>query len=115
MLWGGELVLRDGPRPGQVMSAAWGETLGACVGLAYVWDPRAAIVDRDWVDQQRLRGRRQRLPLARPGRAACRCSTRTVSGSRGEAEAYLALTTSITNHSVEFGGILAPLPWAPYA
>ena len=39
MLWGGELVLRDGAAAGQVMSAAWGESLGACVGLAYVWDP----------------------------------------------------------------------------
>ena len=42
MLWGGELVLRDGAASGQVTSAAWGETLGACVGLAYVWDPTAA-------------------------------------------------------------------------
>ena len=32
MLWGGELVLRDGVAAGQVTSAAWGETLGACVG-----------------------------------------------------------------------------------
>ena len=38
-----------------------------------------------------------------------------MSGSRGEAGGYSAFTTSITNHSVEFGGILAPLPWAPYA
>ncbi len=36
MLWGGELVLRDGEPVGQVTSAAWGATLGACVGLAYV-------------------------------------------------------------------------------
>jgi 4-methylaminobutanoate oxidase (formaldehyde-forming) len=36
MLWGGELVLRDGDPAGQVMSAAWGATLGAAVGLAYV-------------------------------------------------------------------------------
>jgi heterotetrameric sarcosine oxidase gamma subunit len=49
MLWGGELVLRDGAASGQVMSAAWGETLGACVGLAYVWDPEGGVVDRDWV------------------------------------------------------------------
>jgi 4-methylaminobutanoate oxidase (formaldehyde-forming) len=39
MLWGGELVLRDGAPVGQVTSAAWGETLGACVGLAYVRTP----------------------------------------------------------------------------
>jgi glycine cleavage system aminomethyltransferase T/glycine/D-amino acid oxidase-like deaminating enzyme len=36
MLWGGELVLRDGTAVGQVTSAAWGEAVGACVGLAYV-------------------------------------------------------------------------------
>ncbi len=77
MLWGGELVLRDGAASGQVMSAAWGETLGACVGLAYVWDPTGGVVDRDWVGQRRLRGRRQRLALARAGLAACRRSTRT--------------------------------------
>ena len=31
MIWGGELVLRDGVAVGQVTSGAWGETLGACV------------------------------------------------------------------------------------
>ena len=36
MLWGGELLLRDGAPAGQVTSAAWGETVGACVGLAYL-------------------------------------------------------------------------------
>ncbi|MEJ7796370.1 MAG: FAD-dependent oxidoreductase [Nocardioides sp.] len=36
MLWGGELVLRDGSSVGQVTSAAWGETVGSCVGLAYL-------------------------------------------------------------------------------
>ena len=51
MLWGGELVLRDGVAAGQVMSAAWGESLGACVGLAYVWDPDGDRIDRDWVKQ----------------------------------------------------------------
>jgi 4-methylaminobutanoate oxidase (formaldehyde-forming) len=39
MLWGGELLLRDGRPVGQVTSAAWGETVGACVGLGYVADP----------------------------------------------------------------------------
>lgn len=34
MLWGGELVLHAGAPVGQVTSAAWGETVGACVGLA---------------------------------------------------------------------------------
>jgi 4-methylaminobutanoate oxidase (formaldehyde-forming) len=51
MLWGGELVLRDGVAAGQVTSAAWGESLGACVGLAYVWGPDGSRIDRDWVRQ----------------------------------------------------------------
>ena len=37
MLWGGELVLRDGVAAGQVTSVAWSATFGVCVGLAYVW------------------------------------------------------------------------------
>jgi glycine cleavage system aminomethyltransferase T/glycine/D-amino acid oxidase-like deaminating enzyme len=36
MIWGGELVLRDGVAVGQVTSGAWGASLGACVALAYV-------------------------------------------------------------------------------
>jgi 4-methylaminobutanoate oxidase (formaldehyde-forming) len=36
MLWGGELVLRDGEPAGQVTSAAYGATVGAGVGLALV-------------------------------------------------------------------------------
>jgi len=36
MLWGGELLLRDGVLAGQVTSAAWGATVGAAVGLAYL-------------------------------------------------------------------------------
>ena len=39
MMWGGELILRDGIPVGQVTSAAWGETLRAAVGLGYVRDP----------------------------------------------------------------------------
>ncbi len=48
MVWGGELVLRDGRPAGQVTSAAWGATVGAAVGLAYVRhdDP----VTQDWLD-----------------------------------------------------------------
>jgi glycine cleavage system aminomethyltransferase T/glycine/D-amino acid oxidase-like deaminating enzyme len=34
MLWGGELVLRDGETAGQVTSTAYGATVGASVGLA---------------------------------------------------------------------------------
>jgi 4-methylaminobutanoate oxidase (formaldehyde-forming) len=49
MLWGGELILRDGSPAGQVMSAAWGATVGSAVGLAYVWDPAGGVVERDSV------------------------------------------------------------------
>jgi len=49
MLWGGELVLRDGVPAGQVTSAAWGATLGTGVGLAYVWNPAGGGIDADWV------------------------------------------------------------------
>lgn len=36
MLWGGELLRRDGVAAGQVTSAAYATTTGTCVGLAYV-------------------------------------------------------------------------------
>jgi 4-methylaminobutanoate oxidase (formaldehyde-forming) len=48
-MWGGELVLRDGVAVGQVTSAAWGEALGAAVGLAYVRDPNGAVVTPEFV------------------------------------------------------------------
>jgi glycine cleavage system aminomethyltransferase T len=49
MMWGGELVLRDGVPVGQVTSAAWGEALGATVGLAYVRDPDDEVVTPEFV------------------------------------------------------------------
>jgi len=49
MLWGGELILRDGAVAGQVTSAAWGATAGACVGLAYIRAGDDAVVTPDWV------------------------------------------------------------------
>jgi len=49
MLWGGELILRDGAVAGQVTSAAWGATAGACVGLAYIRAGDNAVVTPDWV------------------------------------------------------------------
>src|SRR5260370_1459372 len=49
MLWGGELVLRDGVVAGQVTSAAWGETTGSCVGLA-----RVTPGDQTKADPQRV-------------------------------------------------------------
>ncbi len=36
MLWGGELLLRDGVPSGQLTSASWGAALGRAVGLAYL-------------------------------------------------------------------------------
>jgi heterotetrameric sarcosine oxidase gamma subunit len=49
MIWGGELVLRDGVAVGQVTSGAWGESLGACVGLAYVRHPDDVVLTPDLV------------------------------------------------------------------
>lgn len=47
MLWGGELILRDGRPAGQVTSAAWGEAAGSCVGLAYLRS--TDVVTPDWI------------------------------------------------------------------
>ena len=47
MVWGGELVLRDGEPAGQVTSAAWSHTLGTSVGLAYVWRRDGGVVTPD--------------------------------------------------------------------
>jgi len=44
MLWGGELVLRDGVPVGQVTSASWGAAVGGAVGLAWVRDPAGGVV-----------------------------------------------------------------------
>jgi heterotetrameric sarcosine oxidase gamma subunit len=49
MMWGGELVLRDDLAVGQVTSAAWSDTLGTCVGLAYVWRRDRYPVDAAYV------------------------------------------------------------------
>ena len=47
MMWGGELVLRDGVGVGQVTSAAWGTELGASVALAYLWNRDGSPVVTD--------------------------------------------------------------------
>ena len=47
MIWGGELVLRDGVAVGQVTSGAWGEAIGACVALAYIRHPAGDVVTPD--------------------------------------------------------------------
>jgi glycine cleavage system aminomethyltransferase T/glycine/D-amino acid oxidase-like deaminating enzyme len=53
MMWGGELVLRDGVAVGQVTSAAWGETLGSCVALAYVWRRDGDVVTSEYLNDGR--------------------------------------------------------------
>ena len=50
MMWGGELVLRDGEAVGQVTSAAWSETLKACVGLAYTWRRDGEVVTKEYLE-----------------------------------------------------------------
>src|SRR6185437_14786386 len=47
MIWGGELVLRDGVAVGQLTSGAWGETLGTCAALAYIRDPGGGVLTPD--------------------------------------------------------------------
>ncbi|HEX9623973.1 MAG TPA: FAD-dependent oxidoreductase, partial [Streptosporangiaceae bacterium] len=49
MMWGGELLLRDGAAAGLVTSAAWGATIGASVGLAYVRRADGGVVNPDYV------------------------------------------------------------------
>ena len=49
MMWGGELVLRNGVPVGQVTSAAWGAALGATAGLAYIRDPVGDPVTPEFV------------------------------------------------------------------
>jgi glycine cleavage system aminomethyltransferase T len=50
MMWGGELVLRDGEAVGQVTSAAWSETLKTCVGLAYIWRRDGDVVTKEYLE-----------------------------------------------------------------
>jgi 4-methylaminobutanoate oxidase (formaldehyde-forming) len=49
MMWGGELVLRNGQGTGQVTGAAFGTTVGSCVGLAYVWHPDGSVVTDEYL------------------------------------------------------------------
>ena len=53
MMWGGELLMRDGSAAGLVTSAAWGATLGASVGLAYVRPAAGDVVTRDYAGSGR--------------------------------------------------------------
>jgi glycine cleavage system aminomethyltransferase T/glycine/D-amino acid oxidase-like deaminating enzyme len=49
-MWGGELIVRDGRAAGLITSAAWGEALGASVGLGYLWDPDGNPVTAEFVN-----------------------------------------------------------------
>jgi glycine cleavage system aminomethyltransferase T/glycine/D-amino acid oxidase-like deaminating enzyme len=48
MIWGGELVLRDGIAVGQITSGAWGAAVGGCAGLAYIRHPDGNVLTRDF-------------------------------------------------------------------
>jgi 4-methylaminobutanoate oxidase (formaldehyde-forming) len=48
MMWGGELLLRDGVAAGQLTSGAFGATLGAAVGLGYLRDPGGGVTTADF-------------------------------------------------------------------
>lgn len=49
MVWGGELLVRDGEPCGQATSGAWGATVGAGVGLAWVHAPAGEVADAAFV------------------------------------------------------------------
>ncbi|MDX6278370.1 MAG: hypothetical protein QOJ72_2498, partial [Nocardioidaceae bacterium] len=49
MIWGGELLVRDGVAVGQATSGAWGATVGAGVGLAWVNAPTGEVADAAYV------------------------------------------------------------------
>jgi glycine cleavage system aminomethyltransferase T/glycine/D-amino acid oxidase-like deaminating enzyme len=49
MLWGSELVLRDGLAVGQVRSAGWSQTLGGSVAIAAVWRRDGEPVTPDYI------------------------------------------------------------------
>ncbi len=49
MVWGGELLIRDGEPVGQVTSATWAATVGAGVGLAWVHAPPGVVADAAFV------------------------------------------------------------------
>jgi len=49
MMWGGELLLRDGAAAGLVTSGAWGAAVGSSVGLAYLRHSDALPVTPDYV------------------------------------------------------------------
>ncbi len=70
MLWGGELILRDGKPVGELRSAAYGHTLGRSVALGYV--DNAAGVDNDFLASGAFRDRSRRRAPWRQGASARR-------------------------------------------
>ncbi|MGH8848739.1 MAG: glycine cleavage T C-terminal barrel domain-containing protein, partial [Polaromonas sp.] len=52
MLWGGELIVRDGKPAGHLTSAAYGHTLGGAVAMGYVVND-AGPVDNAFVESGR--------------------------------------------------------------
>ncbi|MBA8908102.1 GcvT family protein [Aminobacter ciceronei] len=52
MLWGGELILRDGKPVGEVRSAAYGHTLGRSVALGLLHNE--AGIDKDFIESGRF-------------------------------------------------------------
>ncbi len=80
MMWGGELLLRDGTAAGLVTSAAWGATLGASVGLAYLRHAGGDVVTPDYVTLGSLPGQRRRPGLRGD---ECRCGRRMTRTGRG--------------------------------
>jgi 4-methylaminobutanoate oxidase (formaldehyde-forming) len=49
MVWGGELLRRDGVAVGQLTSAAWGAAVGSAVALAWVRDAEGRRVTPEFV------------------------------------------------------------------
>ena len=52
MMWGGELVLRDGEAVGQVTSAAWSGDLRGSRGTGLRLAPRPGRRDADWTQER---------------------------------------------------------------
>ncbi|HET7677475.1 MAG TPA: FAD-dependent oxidoreductase [Candidatus Limnocylindrales bacterium] len=49
LLWGGEVILRDGEPVGELTSGSFGHTVGAGIGMGYVHRHDGATIDRDWL------------------------------------------------------------------
>jgi glycine cleavage system aminomethyltransferase T/glycine/D-amino acid oxidase-like deaminating enzyme len=89
MMWGGELLLRDGEPAGLLTSAAFGETLGAAVGLAYLRDPAGGPVTAEF---------------ARTGQYEVNVAGQLVGATVGTRPPYDPAGKKIRNGNVEAGG-----------